>query len=125
MNIPDGLKYAESHEWARAEADGTWTVGITDPAQESLGEIVSVKLPEVGLSVSAGTPIAVLESVKAASDIHAPISGEIAAVNELLGEEPDSINRAPYDCWLFRIKPAANAKTDQLLGAAEYAKTVD
>ena len=124
MSIPADLKYTESHEWVRTEADGTLTVGITDHAQEALGDIVFLEVPEAGRAVSAGEAIAVIESVKAASDIYAPVAGEVVAANTGLADTPDAINGAPYDSWLFKIKPAAGASTDKLLDADAYAKNI-
>lgn len=124
MSIPADLKYTESHEWVRTEADGTLTVGITDHAQEALGDIVFLELPEAGKTVSAGDGVAVVESVKAASDIYAPVSGEIVESNTSLVDTPDQVNGAPYASWLFRIKPAAGATTDKLLDAAGYEKAI-
>jgi glycine cleavage system H protein len=122
MNIPADLKYTESHEWVRAEADGTVTVGITEYAQDALGDIVFVELPKVGKSYTAGDDAAVVESVKAASDIYAPVSGEVVAVNEDVANAPESINSDAYVAWLFKIKPADAAAIDGLLDAAAYGK---
>jgi glycine cleavage system H protein len=124
MTIPADLKYTESHEWVRTESDGTLTIGITDHAQEALGDIVFLELPDAGKTVTAGDPIAVVESVKAASDIYAPVSGEIVASNQDLAGAPDSVNGAPYESWLFKIKPAAGASTGRLLDADAYSKTI-
>ncbi len=124
MSIPADLKYTESHEWVRTEADGTLTVGITDHAQQALGDIVFLELPEAGRQVSAGDAIAVIESVKAASDIYAPVSGEIVASNADLVDAPDEVNSEPYESWLFKIKPAADAKLDGLIDAAAYEKAI-
>src|SRR5579859_1059686 len=124
MSIPADLKYTESHEWIRTEADGTLTVGITDHAQQALGDIVFLELPEAGRQVSAGEAIAVIESVKAASDIYAPVAGEIVASNSALADAPDQVNGAPYESWLFRIKPAGGAALDRLLDADAYAKSI-
>ncbi|SAL80308.1 glycine cleavage system protein H [Caballeronia choica] len=124
MSIPADLKYTESHEWVRTEADGTLAIGITDHAQEALGDIVFVELPAAGKTVAAGDAIAVIESVKAASDIYAPVSGEIVAANDGLTASPDQINGAPYDSWLFKIKPAADASLDKLLDAAGYGNSI-
>ena len=104
-NIPSELRYATTHEWVRPEGDGTFTVGITEHAQELLGDMVFVELPEVGSQVSAGDDVAVAESVKAASDVYAPISGEIIAVNDELEDAPEQVNADPFgDGWLFKIK---------------------
>lgn len=121
MNIPAELKYTPSHEWIRREADGTVTIGITDHAQEALGDIVFLELPDAGRSVKAGEEIAVVESVKAASDIYAPISGEIVASNGEVTEAPESVNQDAYAAWLFRIRPSAPAELDGLLDATAYA----
>ena len=125
MNIPADLKYTESHEWVRAESDGTITVGITEYAQDALGDIVFVELPKVGKSYTAGDDAAVVESVKAASDIYAPVSGEVIAVNEDVASAPESINTDAYAAWLFKIKPADAAAINGLLDAAAYGKTTE
>ena len=122
MNIPADLKYTESHEWVRAEADGTVTVGITEYAQDALGDIVFVELPKVGKSFTAGDDAAVVESVKAASDIYAPLSGEVIAVNDAVADAPDSINADAYSAWLFKLKPADAGAINGLLDAAAYGK---
>lgn len=120
-NIPAELKYVASHEWLRQEDDGTITVGITEHAQDLLGDIVYVELPEMGENVSADDEIAVVESVKAASDVYAPISGEIVAINEELEDAPETINTDPYgDGWFFRIKPDNAEDFDGLLSADDY-----
>ncbi|AET90465.1 glycine cleavage system H protein [Burkholderia sp. SFA1] len=124
MSIPADLKYTESHEWVRTEADGTLTVGITDHAQEALGDIVFVELPAAGKTVAAGDAIAVIESVKAASDIYAPVSGEVVASNDALTSAPDQVNGAPYESWLFKIKPSGDAGLDKLLDAEGYGKSI-
>ena len=124
-NIPAELKYVSSHEWLRAEADGTITVGITEHAQELLGDIVFVELPEVGTTLSADEQAGVVESVKAASDVYAPIEGEIVAVNQALVDAPETANSDPYgDGWFFRIKPANAADLDGLLSAEQYAAEI-
>ncbi|SFU63112.1 glycine cleavage system protein GcvH [Pseudoduganella namucuonensis] len=125
MNIPADLKYTESHEWVRLEADGTITVGITEFAQDALGDIVFVELPKVGTSYTAGDDAAVVESVKAASDIYAPLSGEVTAVNEAVTDAPESINADAYAAWLFKIKPTDVSALDSLLDAAAYGKTTE
>ena len=122
MNIPKELKYTESHEWARAEADGTVTVGITDHAQEQLGDIVFVESPMAGRKVAKGEAVGVVESVKAASDIYAPVAGEIVAGNDALADAPEQVNADAYGSWLFRIKPDNAADLGQLLDAAAYEK---
>jgi glycine cleavage system H protein len=122
-SFPDNLKYAATHEWVRVEADGTYTVGITDHAQELLGDIVFIELPEDGASVSAQQEISVVESVKAASDIYAPVSGKIIAVNKALIDSPEIVNTSPYgDGWFCRIQPGNVAELDALLDADGYAK---
>ena len=125
MNIPADLKYTESHEWVRAEADGTVTVGITEYAQDALGDIVFVELPKVGKAFTAGDDAAVVESVKAASDIYAPVSGEVVAVNDAVADAPDSINADAYAAWLFRIKPSDANAIKGLLDAAGYGKVTE
>jgi len=124
MSIPAELKYTESHEWVRTEADGTVTVGITDHAQEALGDIVFLDLPEAGKTVAAGDTVAVVESVKAASDIYAPLSGEIVESNQAIVDSPEQVNSAPYTAWLFKLKPAADASQDRLIDAAAYEKSI-
>ena len=122
MNIPAQLKYTESHEWVRAEADGTVTVGITEYAQDALGDIVFVELPKVGKSYSAGDDVAVVESVKAASDIYAPLSGQVVAVNDAVADAPDSINADAYSAWLFKLMPSDPTAINGLLDATAYGK---
>lgn len=122
MNIPADLKYTESHEWVRAEADGTLTVGITEYAQDALGDIVFVELPKVGKSYTAGDDAAVVESVKAASDIYAPVSGEVIAVNDAVADAPESINADAYSAWLFKLKPSDANAINGLLDADAYGK---
>ncbi|MDR6387606.1 glycine cleavage system protein GcvH [Paraburkholderia phenoliruptrix] len=124
MSIPADLKYTESHEWVRTEADGTLTVGITDHAQEALGDIVFFEVQELGKTVTAGDTVAVIESVKAASDIYAPVSGEVIEANSAVGDAPDSVNSAPYESWLFKIKPASDATLDRLIDADAYSKSI-
>ncbi len=110
--LPGDLRYTEEHEWLRQEEDGTVTVGITDHAQGALGDLVYVELPEVGQSVDAGGDMAVVESVKAASDVYAPVSGEVVAVNEDLSDDPEKVNGDPYgDGWIVRLKPAGDGET--------------
>lgn len=123
MNIPADLKYTQSHEWVRKEADGTLTVGITDYAQDALGDIVFVDLPKVGTQFTAGDDAAVVESVKAASDIYAPVSGEVVAVNDDVTGSPESINSDAYGSWLFKLKPSDAAAYDGLLSADAYGQT--
>ncbi|MGL4616241.1 MAG: glycine cleavage system protein GcvH [Shewanella sp.] len=125
-NIPTELKYASSHEWIRKEEDGSYTVGITEHAQELLGDMVFVELPEVGDTVTAGEDCAVAESVKAASDIYAPISGEVIAVNEALEDSPELVNSDAYgEGWFFRVMPSDEAEVDALLDAAGYQAVID
>ncbi len=122
-SFPDNLKYAATHEWVRVEADGSVTVGITDHAQELLGDIVFIDLPTDGASVSAKQEISVVESVKAASDIYAPVSGRIIAINKALIDSPEIVNTSPYgDGWFCRIQPADAAELDALLDADAYAR---
>ena len=125
-NIPTELKYASSHEWVRNEGDGTVTVGITEHAQDLLGDMVFVEVPDVGDSVSVGDDVAVAESVKAASDIYAPVSGEVIAVNEDLEDAPELVNADTYgDGWLFKVKLADESDLDALLDAEGYANSID
>ncbi|MFC0128104.1 glycine cleavage system protein GcvH [Ralstonia solanacearum] len=119
-NTPAELKYTESHEWVRTEADGTLTIGITDLAQEQLGDIVFLELPEAGRKVNKGEAIAVVESVKAASDIYAPVTGEIISNNADAAGSPESVNEDAYDAWLFKIKPANVDDVSALLSADQY-----
>lgn len=120
MNIPADLKYAESHEWVRRESDGTLTVGISDHAQAALGDLVFVELPAVGRQVKAGEACAVVESVKAASDVYAPVAGEVVAVNQPSADAPESVNADAYAAWLFRLRPVDPAAAGKLLDAASY-----
>ncbi|MDL4912865.1 MAG: glycine cleavage system protein GcvH [Enterobacterales bacterium endosymbiont of Blomia tropicalis] len=125
-NVPNELKYRESHEWVRKNADGSYTVGITEHAQELLGDMVFVDLPDVGATFAAGEECAVAESVKAASDIYAPVSGEIVAVNEALGDSPETVNNDPYqEGWLFQIKASDESEFDSLLDADAYKASID
>jgi glycine cleavage system H protein len=123
--MPADLKYTESHEWVRREADGTLTIGITEFAQEALGDMVFVELPEVGRSLAKGEACAVVESVKAASDVYAPVAGSVVAVNSALAEKPEMINTNAFEAWMFRIKPANVADINALLDAAAYQANVD
>ncbi|KVO19176.1 glycine cleavage system protein H [Burkholderia ubonensis] len=123
-NVPADLKYTDEHEWIRTEADGTLTIGITDHAQSTLGDIVFLELPQVGKQVKAGDAVGVVESVKAASDIYSPVSGEVVAINADAVDSPEEVNSDAYDTWLFKIKLADGASTDNLLDAAAYAKLV-
>lgn len=121
MNTPQNLKYTESHEWIRAESDGTWSIGITDHAQESLGDIVFLELPETGKKYAEGENCAVVESVKAASDIYMPAAAEVIAVNDDLANSPEKVNADAYGAWMFRIKPDNAADLGKLMDAAAYA----
>lgn len=123
-NIPADLRFAESHEWARLEADGTVTVGISDHAQEALGDVVFVELTEIGKVFAAGDAAGVVESVKAASDIYSPISGEVIAINDGLSETPEALNSDPYTSWIFKLKPSNKAELDKLLDAAAYKSAI-
>ena len=126
MNTPEELRYAKSHEWSRVESDGSITVGITDFAQDQLGDVVFVELPSVGATVEQGEQIAVIESVKTASDIYAPVGGEVTAVNEELDAKPEAINANPYgDGWLFKLAPTDASQVDALLDAAGYLESVE
>ena len=124
MTIPTNLKYAVSHEWVKAEADGTLTIGITHHAQDALGDLVYIELPAVGKQLKAAQEAVVLESVKAASDAYSPVAGEVIAVNQAVADAPESLNAAPYDAWLFKLKPSADASLDGLLDAAGYAASI-
>lgn len=124
-NVPADLKYTDEHEWIRTEADGTLTIGITDHAQNTLGDIVFLELPPVGKQVKAGDAIGVVESVKAASDIYSPVTGEVVAINADAVDTPEEVNSDAYDTWLFKIKLADGASTDNLLDAAAYSKLID
>ena len=120
-NIPTELKYASSHEWIRKEEDGSYTVGITEHAQELLGDMVFVELPEVGAELAAGQEAGVVESVKAASDIYAPIAGTVLAVNDVLTDSPELVNSDPYASWFFKLQPSNGADIEALPDAAGYA----
>lgn len=124
--IPGDLRFLKSHEWVRVNDDGTATVGISEHAQEQLGDLVYVELPEVGSEVEAGAGTAVVESVKAASDIYAPVSGEIVAVNEALSDKPETINEDAFgDGWIFRIRYSDKSQIDDLMSADDYAEMVE
>jgi glycine cleavage system H protein len=123
MKLPKELRYTQSHEWVRRESDGTVSVGITDHAQEQLGDIVFVEAPQPGRKVSAGEAVGVVESVKAASDIYAPVAGEIVAANGALGSSPEQLNEDAFAAWMFRIKPSDPAQVDQLMDAGAYEKS--
>jgi len=123
MKLPQELRYTDSHEWVRREADGTVAVGITDHAQQELGDIVFVEAPKPGRRVKAGEAVGVVESVKAASDIYAPVAGEIVAANAELATAPEKVNADAYAAWMYRIRPDDAAEVDRLLDAAAYEKT--
>jgi len=123
MNVPDTLRYTPTHEWVRLEPDGTLAVGITDFAQDSLGELVFLELPQPGRQLKAGEECAVVESVKAASDVYAPVTGEVIEANQALADAPDRVNKDPYGSWLFRLRPAAAADLSKLLDADAYRKS--
>jgi len=123
MKTPKELRYTSSHEWVRRDGDGTLAVGITDHAQEQLGDIVFVEAPQVGRKVSAGEAVGVVESVKAASDIYAPVAGEIVGANAELGGEPQRVNEDAFASWIYRIKPSNAGDVDKLLDAAAYEKS--
>ncbi len=123
-NIPDDLKYTKSHEWVRDEGDGIVSIGISDHAQELLGDLVFVELPEAGTTLTAGDECAVVESVKAASDVYSPLDGEVMEANETLADAPEAINEAPYDNWIFKLKLSNPAQLDELLDAEAYTALV-
>ncbi|KXS39216.1 glycine cleavage system protein GcvH [Modicisalibacter tunisiensis] len=125
-NIPANLRYTKSHEWILDNGDGTVTIGITDHAQEALGDVVFVELPEVGRELEADEEFGVIESVKAASDLYAPLAGEVLAVNEALEDAPETVNESPYeDGWIARIKPSDATSLESLLDADAYAAIAD
>ncbi|HET8849104.1 MAG TPA: glycine cleavage system protein GcvH [Marinobacter sp.] len=124
-DIPADLKYIETHQWVRVDADGIATVGITDFAQEQLGDVVYIGVPEVGATVTGGEEAGVAESVKSASDVFSPVTGEVIAVNEKLEDEPEVVNEDPYgDGWMFRVKLADEGELDGLMDAAAYSEHV-
>ena len=124
MKIPDNLKYTDTHQWVKTEPDGMVSVGITDYAQEQLGDVVYVQQPQIGRKVTRGETCAVVESVKAASDIPAPLSGEVVEVNPAVADAPEKLNQEPYLAWLFRIRPGNAAELAGLLDAFTYSKAV-
>ena len=125
-NIPDDLKYASTHEWISVNEDGLVTVGISDHAQEALGDIVFVELPEAGASVNSKEEVAVVESVKAASDIYSPLTGEVVAVNESLIDSPETVNASPYELgWFFKIRMENEAELDDLMNSETYSEYCD
>jgi len=119
-NVPAQLKYTKSHEWIRVEADGTLTIGVTDHAQEALGDVVFLELPEAGRRLTAGEACAVIESVKAASDIYAPVAGEVVESNQAAADAPETVNADAYSAWLFKLKPDNAADLSALLDADGY-----
>ncbi len=124
--VPAELRYVKSHEWIKKQADGTVVIGITDHAQGALGDLVFVEVPKVGRKVTAGEACAVVESVKAASDVYAPIAGEVLEGNPTLANAPETLNSDPYGAgWMWKIKPANAADVDTLLDAAGYQKILD
>ena len=125
MSTPTDLRYTESHEWVRTETDGTVTVGITHHAQESLGDLVFVQAPAIGKKFKQGEACAVVESVKAASDLYAPVTGEVVAINAELADTPEKINQDAYAAWIFRLKPVLMADVADLLDAAAYQAIAD
>ncbi|HVE50498.1 MAG TPA: glycine cleavage system protein GcvH [Casimicrobiaceae bacterium] len=124
MKLPTDLKYTESHEWLRRESDGTLTIGITDHAQAALGDLVFLELPKAGRMVNAGEAVAVVESVKAASDVYAPLAGEIVAANPDLNGAPEKVNEDAFGAWLFKLKPSDAKAFDALLDAEAYRASV-
>jgi len=124
MELPAGLKFTQSHEWIRQETDGTVSVGITDHAQAALGDLVYIELPDVGRVLKSGEACAVVESVKAASDVYAPVSGEVVGVNDALAGAPEQVNADAWGSWLFRLKPSSAADMAKLLDADGYRASV-
>lgn len=124
MSNPSDLKYHAEHTWIKVEPDGTWLVGITEHAQEQLGDVVYVQQPEVGAHIKQGEPCGVIESVKTAADVHAPASGVVVALNEALADAPESVNSDPYGAWLFRITLNDAAELAALMDAAAYEKAL-
>lgn len=125
-DIPGDLKFLSSHEWARVESDGTITIGISDHAQDLLGDIVFVELPEIGQSVDAENDTAIVESVKAASDVYSPLSGEVIEVNSLLEDQPEIINSSPYeDGWFYKLTPSDLSELDNLLSPEDYSEVCE
>jgi glycine cleavage system H protein len=125
MSIPEDLKYTPSHEWVRVEADGTLTVGITHHAQDLLGDMVFIETPAAGRTLTKGEECAVVESVKAASDVYAPVAGEVVAANADVEASPESVNKDAYAAWMFKMKPANPGDVAELLDAAAYQKLVE
>ena len=124
-NVPSDRQYTKTHEWLRTLPDGTLEIGITDHAQHALGDLVFVEVPEIGRQLTAGEPFAVVESVKAASDVYSPVAGEVTAANPALASEPEAVNTDAYGKgWLMRLRPAPGAAAPALLSAADYAKLI-
>lgn len=125
-NVPEELKYTKTHEWVRQEEDGSFTVGITDHAQGLLGDMVFIELPEIGANYGSGDDCAVVESVKAASDIYCPVDGDVTAVNEELNDAPEKVNEDPYgDAWLFKMAAEDAGEWDELLDAEAYKELIE
>ena len=124
MNIPEDLRYTASHEWVRRESDGTVAIGITDHAQAALGDLVYLELPRVGRQLATEEACAVVESVKAASDVYAPLAGEVVATNDALATKPEAVNEDAYAAWFFKLKPQDDAAVDNLLDATAYKATL-
>jgi glycine cleavage system H protein len=124
MNVPAGLKYADTHEWLRTESDGTVTIGITDHAQAALGDLVYIDLPKAGRRVEAGEVCAVVESVKAASDVYAPLAGEVVAGNDALVGAPEAVNEDAYAAWLFRLRPSDPEALSAVMDADAYKRLI-
>ena len=125
-NVPEDIKYTKDHEWVRDNADGTVTIGITDHAQEALGDLVFVEVPEVGKRLATGEASAVVESVKAASDVYSPLSGEVVQANEILGDAPETINEDAYgDGWIFKLNVADPSELGGLMDAAGYGRFLE
>jgi glycine cleavage system H protein len=122
MNVPENLKYTASHEWVRTEADGSVTIGITDFAQDALGDLVFIELPEVGRKLAAGESCAVVESVKAASDVYAPVAGEVIATNDALKDTPEQLNADAFAAWMWKMKPAGDLSS--LMNAETYKQNI-
>jgi glycine cleavage system H protein len=122
MNVPENLKYTASHEWVRTETDGTVTIGITDFAQDALGDLVFIELPEVGRKLTAGESCAVVESVKAASDVYAPVAGEVIATNDALKDAPEQLNADAFAAWMWKMKPAGDLSG--LMSAEAYKQNI-
>ena len=124
-NVPANLNYTDDHEWARIEADGTWTVGLTDYAQQQLGDVVFVELPQVGRRLTQGEVFGTIESVKAVSELFSPVAGEVVAVNDALTSAPEQVNSDPHTAWIIRVRPSNPGDLDALLDAAAYTQQVD